>query len=236
MRDARMHPVHVLDNPVWHALSGPQSTVAEGNELALRYDPAVSVFAAVPDEATPESWDALRALVGPGGTAIVARDVVPLPPGWTELFRAAGTQMVCDQPVSGAPALDGLEIEVLTPAAVPEMMDLVERAQPGPMLVRTIELGTYVGIRDEGALVALAGTRVRLPGYTEISAVCTDDAHRGLGLGKLVVARMVDEILGRGEIACLHAVSTNTPAIRLYETLGFTTRREMDFALLGAPA
>jgi predicted GNAT family acetyltransferase len=63
--------------------------------------------------------------------------------------------------------------------------------------------------------------------------VCTDDAHRGRGLAKVLVARLVDDILGRGETACLHAVSTNTPAIRLYEALGFTTRREMDFALLG---
>ncbi len=104
------------------------------------------------------------------------------------------------------------------------------------MLPRTIELGTYLGIRDQGALVAMAGTRMHLDGFTEISAVCTDDEHRGRGLAKLLVARLVDEILGRGEVACLHVVTTNTPAIRLYESLGFTTRREMDFALLHAPA
>lgn len=228
--------MHVLDNPVWHALTGPQATVAEGNELAVRYDPAVSVFAAVADEPTTASWDALRAVVGPGGAAVVVRDVVPVPPGWIERFRAPGTQMICEQPVTGAPGVDPLEVERLGPADVPEILDLVEKAQPGPMLQRTIELGTYVGMRDDGVLVALAGTRMRLPGYTEISAVCTDAQHRGRGLAKTLVGRLVDEILGRGEVACLHAVSTNTPAISLYENLGFTTRREMDFALLGAPA
>ena len=115
------------------------------------------------------------------------------------------------------------------------MMDLVDRTRPGPFLPRTIELGTYLGMRDHGALVAMAGTRMHLPGFTEISAVCTDDEHRGRGLAKVLVGRLVDEILGRARIACLHAVSTNTPAIRLYETLGFTTRKEMDFALLGTP-
>ena len=112
------------------------------------------------------------------------------------------------------------------------MMGLVERAQPGPLLARTIELGPYLGIRDGDALVALAGTRMRLPGFTEISAVCTDADHRGRGLAKVLVGQLVDGILGRGEVACLHAVSSNTPAIRLYEALGFTVRREMDFALL----
>jgi predicted GNAT family acetyltransferase len=222
----------VLDNPVWHALSGPQATVAEGNGLALRYDPAVSVFAAVADAPTDESWDALREVVGPGGAAVVVRDVVPVPPGWTDRFRMPGTQMVCDHPVDGMPDVDPLEVLRLGVADVPEMIDLVERAQPGPISARTIELGSYFGMRDEGTLVALAGTRMRLPGFTEISAVCTDEQHRGQGLAKILVGRLVDEILGRGEVACLHVVSNNTPAIRLYETLGFTTRREMDFALL----
>jgi predicted GNAT family acetyltransferase len=227
-----MHGVHVLDNPVWHALAGPQATVAEGTELALRYDPAVSVFAAVPDEATVASWDELRTLVGPGGAAVIVRDLVPVPPGWTERFRAPGTQMVCDRPVTDVPGIAPLDVLPLSSADVREMLDLVKRAQPGPLQARTIELGTYLGIRDGGTLVAMAGTRMHLPGYTEISAVCTDDEHRGRGLAKVLVGRMVDEILGRGETACLHAVTTNTPAIRLYETLGFSIRREMDFALL----
>jgi predicted GNAT family acetyltransferase len=225
--------VHVLDNPVWHALAGPQTAVAEGDALALRFDPTVSVFAAVADDPTDASWDALHQLVGPGGTAILVRDVVPVPPGWTERFRAPGTQMVCDRPVTDVPEIASLEVRQLTAADVPDMLELVKRTRPGPFLPRTVELGPYLGIRGGGALIAMAGTRMHLPGYTEISAVCTDDAHRGRGLAKVLVARMVEEILGRDEHAFLHAVTTNTPAISLYQQLGFTTRREMDFALLG---
>jgi ribosomal protein S18 acetylase RimI-like enzyme len=229
-----MPVVHVLDNPIWHALSGPQATVAEGDGRALRYDPTVSVFGAVPDDAGPEHWAALSHLVGPGGSTFLARDVIAAPPEWIVRFRAAGTQMTC-APFDATPEVgDAAAVEVLTPAAVPEMQELVERTQPGPFLGRTIELGTYLGIREHGTLVAMAGSRMHLPGYREISAVCTDDAVRGRGLAKLLVGVLMQEIFGRGETACLHAVSTNTPAIRLYESLGFTTRRALDFAWLAA--
>jgi ribosomal protein S18 acetylase RimI-like enzyme len=230
--DARMHAVSVLDNPVWHALTGTQATVAEGDGRARRFQRDVSVFGAVPDDATPDDWRALLELAGPGGTTFVARAHVPETPGWKVLFQAEGTQMVCDRPVAGAPSGNGIAVERLDTTAVPEIMALVQRTRPGPFLERTIELGSYLGVREAGGLVALAGTRMRPPGWTEISAVCTDDAHRGRGLAKLLVARLVDEILARGEHVCLHAVSDNTPAIKLYESLGFSIRRSMDFRFL----
>jgi predicted GNAT family acetyltransferase len=112
------------------------------------------------------------------------------------------------------------------------MTDLVERTRPGPFTARTIELGTYLGVRDEGRLVAMAGTRMRPAGYTEISAVCTDEGHRGRGLARLLVTRMVEEIEARDETPCLHALDSNAGAIRLYEQLGFTVRTVMTFAVV----
>jgi ribosomal protein S18 acetylase RimI-like enzyme len=229
-----MHAVDALDNPIWHALTGPQANLAEGGLLALRFDPAISVFAAIPDDAPAESWAALRGLLG-AEAAVLARDVIEIPAGWEHGFRAPGAQMICAQAIEETPEIGPFEIEVLTPADVPDMLDLVKRTKPGPLLPRTIELGTYLGIREQGALIAMSGTRMHLDGFTEISAVCTDDEHRGRGLAKVLVARLVDEILGRGEVACLHVVTDNIPAIRLYESLGFTTRREMDFAFLRPP-
>ena len=224
----------VLDNPVWHALTGPQATVAEGTGRAVRFQRDVSVFGALPDDATPEDWEALRDLVGAGGHVFLARSEITAPPGWTVRFRAEGTQMTADHRVNGAPAEPPLPIERLDATAVPEILELVERTQPGPFLPRTIELGTYLGMRDASALVALSGMRMHLPGWTEISAVCTDDAYRGRGLAKVLVGRLVDEILDRDERVCLHVVATNTPAITLYESLGFTTRRSLEFAFLQA--
>jgi ribosomal protein S18 acetylase RimI-like enzyme len=120
----------------------------------------------------------------------------------------------------------------LGPADVPEMLDLVARTQPGPFLPRTIVLGTYLGIRRAGALVAMAGERMRPPGWSEISAVCTDPAHRGQGLAGRLVRAVGTVIRERGDVPFLHAAASNTAGIRLYEELGFTLRREILFAAL----
>src|SRR5262249_13506681 len=85
---ARISGMHVLDNPVWHELTGTHATVAERTGNAARYDPDVAVFAALTDGATRDAWDALGALVGPGGTANLARRDLAAPETWTVLFRA----------------------------------------------------------------------------------------------------------------------------------------------------
>jgi GNAT superfamily N-acetyltransferase len=211
----------VLDNPIWHALAGPQATVAEREGRALRYDPAYAPFAGLPDEPTPEDWDALRKLVGPDRAAVLARRRLDLPDDWELSFEMCGTQMVRE---GAAVARPDLAVERLTTAQVEEAADLVARTKPGPWAARTIELGTYLGIRVDGALVAMAGERMRPPGHTEISAVCTDPAFRGRGLAGALILHLVAEVTARGETPILHAVADNTDAVRLYEHLGFTAR------------
>jgi ribosomal protein S18 acetylase RimI-like enzyme len=224
--------VHPLDNPVWHALTGPQKTVAQGNGLALRYDPAFAPFAAMPDARSVESWAALGELVGAGGVAVLVGDVAPAE-GWSEAFRISTLQMVATDAEAGPE--EGLV--ALGPADVDAMLALVGRTNPGPFAARTVELGDYLGVRDDdGGLVAMAGTRMRVDGFTEISAVCTDASHRGSGLGTRLVLALVGRIQARGEVACLHVMRENLGAIRLYEALGFTTRREGDVVGLRAPA
>ncbi len=112
---------------------------------------------------------------------------------------------------------------------VPEMLDLVARTEPGPFRPRTVELGTYLGIRYRGRLVAMAGERLRPPGWSEISAVCTDPDFRGRGLAGRLIRAVAAVIRERGETPFLHAVASNTDAIRLYERLGFTLRRTTAF-------
>jgi ribosomal protein S18 acetylase RimI-like enzyme len=116
-------------------------------------------------------------------------------------------------------------------ADVPEMLELVERTQPGPFLPRTVELGTYLGIRRDGALVAMAGERLHPPGWTEISAVCTAPEHRGQSLATRLVRAVVHGIRERGETPFLHAAGSNVNAIRLYESLGFRLRGRTTFAV-----
>jgi GNAT superfamily N-acetyltransferase len=117
---------------------------------------------------------------------------------------------------------------------VPEMLDLTARTEPGPFLPRTYELGTYLGIRRRGRLVALAGERLHPDGWTEISAVCTDEAWRGQGLATRLIRAVGAGIRARGDIPFLHAVATN-PAIGLYEQLGFRLRKTTAFAAARVP-
>jgi predicted GNAT family acetyltransferase len=113
----------------------------------------------------------------------------------------------------------------LTTSDVPEMLELVRATEPGPFLQRTIELGNYIGIRDGGALIAMAGERMRFEGWTEISAVCTASSHRGEGLATSLVSALVAAIRERSENPFLHVLKTNENAIRLYGELGFSIRR-----------
>ena len=114
-------------------------------------------------------------------------------------------------------------------------LDLVARTKPGPFFSRTFELGRYIGVRDGGRLVAMAGERLRCPGLTELSAVCTDESHRGRGIASLLVADLVANIRARGDTPFLHAAADNVGAIHLYETLGFRTRAPIDAVLARAP-
>jgi GNAT superfamily N-acetyltransferase len=216
-----------LDNVVWAALTGPQARFARRLGRAARFDPEVSPFLGLADTRDPAAWADLRTLIGPGPDLFVAGvDVVP-PPGWSRVGGLGGVQM------TGADAAGVADPEAvrLGPADVPEILDLVERTRPGPFAKRTIDLGAYLGLRRDGRLVALAGERLRVPGWTEISAVCTDPAYRGQGLAARLVRAVVAGIRDRGDRPFLHAVATNAGAIRLYENLGFRLRTPVMFGV-----
>jgi ribosomal protein S18 acetylase RimI-like enzyme len=223
---------NLLDNPTWHALTGPHRHFAERIGDAARYLPDVAIFAALPDVPTAPSWESLAALVGPGGVATLARvGRLDPPDSWRKLFHGEGVQMVATSVASG----DDAGVETLTAEDVPDMLDLVKRTEPGPFEVRTIELGTFVGVRDGGRLVAMAGERIHPPGHTELSGVCTDEHYRGRGLASALVRAVATNIASRGELPILHTRADNVGAIRLYEQLGFTVRTPFDVLGLRAP-
>ncbi|MFF1339535.1 GNAT family N-acetyltransferase [Streptomyces sp. NPDC058290] len=225
-------PVHVLDNPVWAALTGPSRAFAETGPagLAARYVAEASPFAALADPDDPLAWADLAALAGPGAPVWVTG--LPTPPaGWTTSASIPGVQL--DGGAVRAEATP--EAVLLGPADVPEMRELVDLTKPGPFLSRTVELGTYLGIRHEGRLVAMAGERMRPPGWSEISAVCTHPDHRGKGLAGRLVRAVAAGIRERGERPFLHAAADNTGAIALYESMGFTLRRRPLFIGLRTP-
>ncbi|HEY2205744.1 MAG TPA: GNAT family N-acetyltransferase [Pseudonocardia sp.] len=224
--------MHPLDNPVLAALRGGNARFGEGAGSVLRFQPDVAPFVGMPTDPGPADWRAVAALAGPGGVCVTAGVDGAPPEGWEVLDDLPGVQLV-DDGVVGAPDPEAV---TLGPADVPEMLDLVARTRPGPFLPRTVQLGRYLGVRRDGALVAMAGERMRPPGWAEVSAVCTDPAHRGQGLSTRLVRAVVAGMRERGERPFLHAVATNTGAVRLYGSLGFTLRREIPFRSVRVPA
>lgn len=217
-----------LENPVYAALSGAHSRFARRSGNALRYAADVAPFLALPPEASSADWRDAIELVPPGGLAATVHDGGPLPEALQVTHTFELVQMV------GAHACGAHDPEALTlgVADVPEMLELVRETEPGPFLERTIELGKYIGIRRDGALVAMAGERMHFDGWTEISAVCTAPTHRGHGLASRLVSALVADIHGRSEHVFLHVLNDNTNAIRLYEELGFHARRDRTISVL----
>lgn len=228
-----------LDNPIWHALSTTHAAFAEGDDLAKCYPAAVTPLAAMRDRSAASVTSLARPLPQ-GRMAGLFLDAPPaFPSGWTVVHETRLNQMVWNVPAAEreqgmASAVAELQpgIEPLNVSHVHEMLSLAEMTRPGPFGPRTPELGTYLGIRHAGQLVAMAGERLRFPGYTEVSAVCTHPEHRGRGYAGSLVSELVHKITKRGEIPFLHVAAENFGAIRLYEQLGFRMRRFLNLAVL----
>jgi ribosomal protein S18 acetylase RimI-like enzyme len=210
-----------LDNPVWHSLAGYHRHLAVGSDLARRYPSDISPFFGIPDHPTAENWRAAQVLADGDDVAIVHQDA-ELPEGWRETFSVNVVQMTASEPI-GAPEPRARQ---LTQDDVPAMLRLIEQTKPGPFGARTILLGGYLGVWIDGQLAAMAGERLHVDGWTEVSAVATDPAFRGQGLGSGLVRAVAAQIEARGERAFLHVVDTN-PARAIYENLGFRERRRV---------
>ena len=233
-----------LDNPVWWALQGPDRSLGEARNGAARFLPEVSPFAGFEGKPGPADWEDLARLTGPGSSvAVIATEEGQHAPldGWTVSWSSPGVQMVGGAGGIGrtGPGPDRAAADPVVPLGrddVADMLALVEASRPGPFSSRTVEFGGYVGVRREGQLVAMAGERLRPPGYAEISAVTTDPGHRRQGLAELLIGTVGAGITARGEVPFLHVAADNTNAIRLYEALGFTVRRTVWFTVLEVTA
>ncbi|WP_027797083.1 GNAT family N-acetyltransferase [Paraburkholderia acidipaludis] len=221
---------HPLDNAIWNALTGRHGAFMEGDGRVRRYTGTVAPFGAMADT-SPESFRTLHALTGRHGpTALVTVDEIVPPAAFSITRRDTLLQMVWQ----GEPDHEDKPAHVkLTAGDVPDMLALVAATQPGPFGPRTIELGTYIGMRHEGKLAAMAGERIKPDGFTEISAVCVDPAFRGQGLAARLMKRLISAIAARAETPFLHVVASNRGAIALYEKLGFVERRAMHLMVLG---
>lgn len=212
--------MHPLDRPILHALKTRQSELSVGTGKALRYDQDYTPFAAAEDDGD-EAIAALGALIPQDGIIVLLqRGGSPVPPGCAVESSAECVQMVLEASPAAAPDVG----YPFGDADAADMLALAKLTEPGPFSTRTHRLGQFYGVREEGRLVAMAGERMKLPGYTEVSGVATHPDGRGRGYAGALIRRVVANIVGRGETPFLHAYATNAGAIRLYESLGFRLR------------
>jgi ribosomal protein S18 acetylase RimI-like enzyme len=223
----------LLDNPIFNALRTDHSSLAMSEGVARRYPASIGPLAGAPGQ-SQASYDALRSLAGPGGMiGLFLHDPPSLPAGWS-LFRGGIlTQMICIKPnLDAAGALtDDVSLRRLGSADVPAMMELAKLTEPGPFRERTFELGNFYGIFAGDRLLAMAGQRMRVPGFVEVSAVCTHPDARGRGYAGVVMCEVMRDIAIEGRTSFLHAFDDN-PAVRLYQKLGFTHRRSFHLAVI----
>jgi predicted GNAT family acetyltransferase len=216
-----MENEHPLDRSVWTALTTTQARLAIGNAQARRLLPDYGPFAA-PASLSGDGLAAVAALIEPGGTIVMLEpvDVTP-PPGTRIVDRIPCVQMTAETIDVDVPR----DIVPLTDADAAEMVALAHLTKPGPFHSRTNELGAFVGIKVDGRLVAMAGERLRPRHWVEVSGVCTHPSYRGRGYGAALVRTVAGRIVRRGFKPFLHVAAANLSAIRVYESVGFVSRR-----------
>ncbi|NOJ48329.1 GNAT family N-acetyltransferase [Bradyrhizobium archetypum] len=222
-------PNHPLDYPVWTALTTTQRALAEGDARARRYPTLMTPFADMPDR-TAENFAALAGLMSPTDIAVLfTPEAVTAPAEFKIVLAETGEQMT-GTPVE-TPA-NGVDIVTLGVDDVPAMIELTALTKPGPFSARTHELGTFLGIRVDGQLVAMIGERMKPANYTEITAVCVHPSHRGRGYGQMLLSAISRQIVSRGEIPFLHVFTSNRSAIALYRRQGMEIRRRLHVTVL----
>jgi ribosomal protein S18 acetylase RimI-like enzyme len=218
-----------LDNPIWSALTTRQAHLAETSDLVKRFPPDITSLAAFAEPSDAAYASLSNLLSGaPAGLFLHSRAAFP-GDGWVLLRDLVLLQMVHENGTATAPAK---EHQVLGAADSAEMLALAQLTQPGPFGSRTYQSGKYLGLRIDGVLVAMAGERMRVPGYAEISAVCTHPDHVGHGYAASLMSTLIHSMRAQGETPFLHVAAENKRAIALYERLGFRIQRQFQLAVV----
>jgi ribosomal protein S18 acetylase RimI-like enzyme len=229
---AKAADVAVLDQPIWSALTTEQRELAVGDDLARRFPVEVGPLTGLREQSDAAYYD-LRALAGNGLVAQFLREPWEPRAGWSLVRDGLMDQMVWTEETGFRQELESkTELRELSEDDAPEMLALAKLTEPGPFGTRTHTLGRFFGIFESDVLVAMAGQRLHMQGFTELSAVCTHPDARGRAYSRVLMAQVMADILSRGETPMLHVFSANAPAIRVYRGLGFTLRRNLHLAVV----
>jgi len=214
-----------LDNPAWFSLAETHKAFAMDHNGTKCYHPSYCPFAGfVNPDTTLQGIDAY---------ALLASNfyVVGNKPNFSNRVRL-NKELVCNQMLLGQPIEFEISehiTELQTTKQIADLSGLVNLVQPGYFKDKTADLGSYYGIYKDEKLIAVTGERMKMIGYTELSAVITHPEHTGKGYAKQLLAHASNRIFDQQKIPYLHVADTNTGAIQLYEKLGFLTRRKISF-------
>jgi len=223
-----------LDNAVWTALTTKQAQLALSSALARRFPPEMTLLGALAAN-TAMAFDSLAQLIQRDPVTLYFTASPQIPAGW-EILRAVELHQMVQEtevppsstPNDAAPDKTTPEVIEFTPADVPEMSVLYTATRPGRTLCPRIQkLGPFLGVREEGKLVAMGGLRLHIAGYREITTVATLPGHEGRGYATAIVRALIERIRSRGDRPFLTVRTDNTRAIEIYRRLGFKERTQL---------
>ncbi len=220
----------LLYNPVYYALLTGDRHLSHGNEQVKYFDEQVSPFAGFEQEYA-DGFSILYELHPPGRKILYATpSFITEPAGWQLQHEIKGLQFVNE---AGKPMKTEFpDIIPLTEIHINQMVQLAKLTKPGPFGLRTIDFGYYFGIFEKEKLVAMTGQRLHVQNWTEISAVCTHPDHTGKGHAYKLLQYQLQLILQQDQQPFLHVREDNLRAIALYQRLGFTISRSMNFYIM----
>jgi predicted GNAT family acetyltransferase len=219
----------VLDRPVWNALIGRQKQLAEGDNNGLRFAPEYGPFAAASD--TAGDLGSLVHLANHAELWLVEKRQITPPAGLRIVRSAECVQMIANTIIGGGREYAFCDLGDEDAA---EMFALASLTKPGPFSTKTHRLGRFIGIRENGRLIAMAGERMKPGAFTELSGVCSHPDYRGRGYAGFLMRVVASRMMERGEIPFLHCYATNTGAIALYRSLGFEVHQTITATVLTA--
>ncbi|MFC4820294.1 GNAT family N-acetyltransferase [Dokdonella ginsengisoli] len=224
-------PLSELDNPFWSSLRSRHRAIALDAGLAARYPSDYAPFLGVAD-ADADVTEALATLVAPGESVYLLGVAPRVPPGWRlQAFRPLA-QMVRDEPLD---AVDGPDVVALSDAHRADVLALTALVYPHYFRERTMQLGRYFGLYEDGRLAAMIGERLGTGTTREMSAICTHPDFNGRGYARRLTAMLTNDVLARGVAPFLHVSHDNPRAGQLYERIGYRLRRDIPFWSLQRP-
>lgn len=216
-----------LDNPIWNSLIETHKDVSIDYENVKFYKPEYCPFGGF------IKTDNLKQSIDEYSTLVNSFFVVGEKPIFSEKI-ILNNNLICNQMILEKNIGQNVQeeiVELTNKKHRTDLYNLVQLAYPGFFMKKTVDLGKYFGIYKNNNLIAVTGERLKMDGYTEVSAVVTHPKHIGKGYAKQLITYVSNHIFSENKLPYLHVAETNFKAIKLYEKLGFKLRKKLAFGI-----